>query len=150
MIDSLLTHLPDLVIALQDGAGGAEGAPGGEAAPGLFGNPLLMIAIMIAIFWFVVIAPDKKKRKEHQAMLDALSKGDQVMTTSGMFGKIVEAKEDVIVLQVADGVRLRFTRAAIQGRIEPEGGSKKDAKSTQDAQDTGADSSEGDAAKQAG
>ena len=53
-------------------------------------------------------------------MLDSLSKGDRVMTTSGIYGTVVTTSSEVVVVQVADNVRLRFARAAVQSVIEPE------------------------------
>ena len=130
MIDSistLLPHLvaPELLLALQATAPSAADG-GGEQAPGLFGNPLIMFALMGLIFWFVLIAPERKNRKRHQEMLGALKKGDLVMTTSGMYGKVVEVKDDVVVLQASEGVRLRFARAAVQSTLE--GDAKAEAK----------------------
>jgi|GEM_PF-246574 len=137
MIDSLSSLLSrlagsDFLIALQEAA---PGAADGEPSPGMFGNPLIMFALMGLIFWFVLIAPERKNRKRHQEMLGGLKKGDLVMTTSGMYGKVVEVKDDVIVLQASEGVRLRFARAAVQSTLEDgDGGKGKDkSASTEDA-----------------
>ena len=115
----LLTSL----LPLQD-----ETPAGNEPAPGLFGSGndmwILMIAI-VAIFYFVMIAPEKKQRRKREDMLGALKKGDKVMTTSGMFASVAQVQEDVVTLQVADGVRLRFSRAAIQDVIVDEGSKEK-------------------------
>ncbi|HED64101.1 MAG TPA: preprotein translocase subunit YajC [Planctomycetes bacterium] len=70
--------------------------------------------LVLGIFYFVMILPQNKQRKKREAMLDAMKKGDEVMTSSGIYGKIAMIQDDVITLQVADGVRLRFNRAAIQ------------------------------------
>lgn len=145
MIHSISSLLPDLlgsnlgsnlVLALQEGAaGGGAADAAGEQGGGIFGNPLMMFAMMGLIFWFVLIAPERKNRKRHQEMLNALSKGDLVMTTSGLYGKVVEVKEDVVVLQASDGVRLRFARAAVQTKLE--GDEKTEAKEA--AKDSGTD-----------
>lgn len=102
---------------------GEEGATEGESA-GL--NPIFLVVMMVAIFWFVVFAPERKNRKRQKSMLEALKKGDKVMTTSGLLGTIVQVMDDVVVLQVDEGVRLKFTRAAVQSTIEP-----KDSKATE-------------------
>lgn len=92
----------------------------GDPAPpsGGFGSFLPFILIGL-VFYFVLIAPDRKNRKKREAMLAELKKGDRVMTSSGMFGSVAQVQDDVVTLQVADGVRLRFSRQAIQSIIAP-------------------------------
>lgn len=91
----------------------AAGSPGG-----LFQFiPLLLVGVL---FFVLLILPERKKQKQRQAMLGALKKGDRVMTTAGMFGTVVSLSEEVVVLQVADGVRLRFTRQAVQSVVDEE------------------------------
>ncbi len=77
-------------------------------------NPMVFLVIG-ALFWFLILGPERKNRKKRQAMLDALSKGDEVMTTGGLFGRVSKVDEHEVILVVADGVRLRFSRAAVQG-----------------------------------
>ncbi len=94
-------------------------APAGEApanpTPGSgFPDPTPFLVIG-ALFWFLILGPERKNRKKRQAMLDALSKGDEVMTTGGLFGRVSKVDEHEVILVVADGVRLRFSRAAVQG-----------------------------------
>lgn len=103
MFLSLATHLA----VLLEGS-----APAPEAEEGA--NILLPLAAMGAIFYFLMIAPDRKQRKQRQAMLDELKKGDEVMTTGGIIGKVIEAREDRVTLQVADNTRLCFSRQAVQ------------------------------------
>lgn len=109
---------PTLFLAtlLQEAPATTDGKTGGSlwdlAIPAVF---------VIAIFYFVLIMPEKKKQRARQSMLSEMKKGDKVMTTSGMLGTVAQIKDDVITLQVADGVRLRFTRAAVQQILEPTG-----------------------------
>lgn len=96
-------------------------APGSEEAPpqGLFGGSFLVpMLLIVGIFYFVLIRPEKKKQKLREALLAGVKKGDRVMTSSGMFGTVAQVQEDVLTLQVADGVRVRFNRAAIQSILE--------------------------------
>ena len=86
----------------------AETPPSSPLASGWI--PIVLIG---AIFWFIVIAPERKQRREREAMLAALKKGDEVLTTGGLLGRITQVQDDVITLQVADGVRMRFLRSAI-------------------------------------
>lgn len=96
---------------------GGQGA--GAAAP----NPLMQfvpLVLIIAVFYFVMIGPERKQRKKREAMLAAVKKGDKVVTTGGMFATVAAVNEDVLTLQAADDVRLRFSRQAIAQVIEDE------------------------------
>ena len=79
------------------------------------------ILIIFAIFYFLLIAPARKRQKALQALISNLKKGDQVVTTGGLLGEISSVKDDSIVLKLADNVRVRVTRAAIAG-FEGSGG----------------------------
>lgn len=90
-----------------------------EPAPGLFGgNFLVPMVLIVGIFYFLLIRPEKRKQQTRDRMLKALKKGDKVMTTSGIFASVVAIQDDVATLQVAEGVRVRFSRAAIQTVVE--------------------------------
>jgi preprotein translocase subunit YajC len=110
--------MPPLLLTLfafQDGA-----TPQSPAAqPSLWTGPLVPLVLVGALFFFLLILPERKKQKQRQKMLDALKKGDRVMTTSGIHGSVVSTTPEVVVLQVAENVRLRFSRAAVQSVIEP-------------------------------
>ena len=110
--------LPPLLLLLlfQDSTTTTSSAP----APSIFSSQLIPIVAVGALFFFLLILPERKKQKQRKKMLDALKKGDRVMTSSGIFGTVVTATTEVAVLQVADNVRLRFSRTAIQSVIEAE------------------------------
>ena len=73
--------------------------------------PLILI---FAIMYFLLIRPQQKKMKEHQAMIEALRRGDQVVTQGGLIGKVVKVKEDnEIEVEIAEGVKVRVVRATI-------------------------------------
>jgi len=93
-----------------DAAGGDQPTGSGPAGLGMVW-PMLII---FAIFYVVMIGPERKARKKREAMLGELKKGDHVVTSSGLHGTVAILAEDVITLQVDEGVRLRFSRAAIQ------------------------------------
>jgi preprotein translocase subunit YajC len=76
--------------------------------------PLLAI---FAVFYFVLIGPERKNRKKREEMLKQIGKGDKVITTSGMYATVVTIQDDEVTLQIADNVRARFSRAAIQSVI---------------------------------
>ena len=113
----LLTN-PLLLALLQDPAPTTDDGP----------SMVFPLVAMAAIFWFVMIAPDRKARKQRKAMLDALKKGQEVMTTGGILGKVVEVRDDRVLLQVSDNARIHFSRAAIQTVLEPKTGKETDSK----------------------
>ena len=78
---------------------------------------LPMVAIF-AIFWFLMIRPQQKKAKELRAMLDALQKNDEVVTTGGVIGKVVKLNEQFVTLELSDNVEILIQRAAIGQRLE--------------------------------
>lgn len=82
---------------------------------------VLPIVVIVGIFWFLVIAPANKQRKKTEEMLAALKKGDEVITTGGIYGTIQNVENDVVHLRIADNVKIKISRAAVAGLA---GGSK--------------------------
>lgn len=83
------------------------------AATGNGMTSILMIVALIAIFYFFMIRPQSQKQKKINNFRAGLSKGDKVMTAGGIYGKIREVKEKVIVLEIADGVRITIDKNSI-------------------------------------
>lgn len=98
----------------------AMGAPPGGSSGGggssILGSLMLPIAIFV-IFYFLLIRPQQKSQKRHKELLGSLKKGDQVVTSGGIYGTIVKLRRDVVLLQVAENVRIRITRSAIASSI---------------------------------
>jgi preprotein translocase subunit YajC len=90
---------------------GQSGAPG-QSGGGAFGG-LLMILIIFGIFYFLLVRPQMKKQKQHQAMIGSLKKGDQVVTAGGIHGSVVGLKDDIVVLKIADQVKVEVSRNCI-------------------------------------
>jgi preprotein translocase subunit YajC len=94
-------------------------------------SPILMMLVMFAIFYFILIRPQAKKQKEHQAMLGRLGKGDEVITRGGVIGKITGVSDDnILVIELQEKVRVRIPRAYVEGKWEgkvPEGAAKSSA-----------------------
>ncbi|MBH2010555.1 MULTISPECIES: preprotein translocase subunit YajC [Thermomonas] len=82
------------------------------AAPSMM-STLLFPVILIAIMYFLMIRPQMKRQKEHKAMLDKLSKGDEVITSGGIAGTVVAMSDAFITVEVASGVQLRVQKGAI-------------------------------------
>jgi preprotein translocase subunit YajC len=82
-------------------------------------QPFLMMLVIFAIFYFLMIRPQVRKQKEHQAMLSKLGKGDEIITRGGIIGKITGVTDDgVLVLELQEKVRVRVPRAYVEGRWE--------------------------------
>ncbi|MBD3679220.1 MAG: preprotein translocase subunit YajC [Rhodobacteraceae bacterium] len=95
----------------------AAGAPGGA-----FGSFIPLILIFM-IMYFFLIRPQQQKMKQHQQMVDALRRGDQVITQGGIIGKVAKVKDDgEIEVEIADGVKVRVVRntiAQVLNKTEP-------------------------------
>jgi len=94
------------------------GPPADGAAPNPIITFLPFIAI-IAIFYFLIIRPQSKQRKETQKMLSALKKGDKIVTAGGIHGTIQSVDEHYVVVKVADNVKIKFNRASISSMVSP-------------------------------
>ena len=73
----------------------------------------LPIILMFAVFYFLMIRPQQKKAKEHKALIEALSKGDEVVTNSGMAGRIAKVGDDFVALEIATNVEIQIQKPAI-------------------------------------
>ena len=101
--------LPLLMGAPQGGEGQVQG-----------GDPflnLLPFAAIILIFYFLLIRPQSKKRKETEKMIAALKKGDKIVTIGGLYGTIQSVKETTVIIKADDNVKLEFLRSAISSVI---------------------------------
>ncbi len=89
-----------------------DAAPSGGAA-GSGWSTLIMIAILIVIFYFFMIRPQSQKQKKITEFRSSLKNGDKVMTAGGIYGRIREVKEKAVILEVADGVRIKVDISSI-------------------------------------
>lgn len=85
---------------------------GGSSGEGL-ASTLIMFALIIGIFYFMILRPQQKRQKERQKLLDSLKKGDRVVTAAGVYGTIAGLDDKTALVQVADNVKLKFERSAI-------------------------------------
>ena len=79
-------------------------------------NQIFLMAIIFGIFYFLLIRPQKTKEKEHQKMLDSLTKNDAVVTSAGIHGTIVNVKDKTIILRVDDNVKIEVEKSCISYR----------------------------------
>jgi preprotein translocase subunit YajC len=94
---------------------GTSGAGGAGGASGLLSTPLLPIILMLGIMWFLLIRPQQKKQKEHRDMIGNLKKGDLIITSGGLYGRITGLTDATITVEIADKVRVRVSRAHVSG-----------------------------------
>jgi preprotein translocase subunit YajC len=97
----------DVVFAMAPPPEGADGGGGG------FLTLLPPMIMMFAIFYFILIRPQQKKQKEVQKLLDDLKEGDNVVTLSGIHGTVKKLKDDTVMLQIADNVKIKINRTSI-------------------------------------
>ena len=96
----------------------AQAAAAG-GAPSML-STLLFPVILIGIMYFLMIRPQMKRQKEHRAMLEKLSRGDEVITNGGIAGSVVEIGESFITVEIANGVQVRLQKGAI-ANVLPKG-----------------------------
>jgi len=82
-------------------------------------GPLLFLLVVAVIFWLLMIRPAQRKARQQQALQAAVAVGDEVMTTSGIFGEVRALEEETVHLAIAEGVQIRVVRAAIARVVTP-------------------------------
>ncbi len=129
-----MLHTQLSLITFQDGTSTSVAPPtnttqqpalGGAPAEGTAQNEpsamtWLPFVLIFAVVWFMMINPERKNRKKREAMLGQLKKGDKVLTAAGLYGSVVQIQDQIVTLQIADGVRVRMNRGSIQQLEEDE------------------------------
>ena len=106
------------------------GVPAGAG----MGRTIIMLVLMLAIFYFMLIRPENKRKKEAEQMRSSVKKGDQITTIGGVIGTVVDVKENNIVLETsADQVRIEFAKWAISSNETATEAAKAEAKKAQEA-----------------
>ncbi|MBI5560861.1 MAG: preprotein translocase subunit YajC [Deltaproteobacteria bacterium] len=107
----MLYFFPAAIANAEDGLGGIASAFGGLSST--LGGFLPFI-VLILIFYFLLIRPQQKSAKQHAEMLRKIADGDNVVTRGGLYGRVVNVKEDALTLEIASNVRVKVDRNAIQ------------------------------------
>ena len=89
----------------------------GAAPAGAGAMPFIMMAVFVVIFYFLLIRPQQKKQKEHQAMLSKIGEGDEVVTAGGILGRVVTVGDQFLTLEIADGVRIKVQRFQVTSLV---------------------------------
>ena len=98
-----------------------------QAAPaaGAGITQLLFFGLLFAAMYFLMIAPQRKKQKEHEKMLTALGSGDEVVTNGGIYGTITNVKDDRFVVRIADNTKIEVGKSFISAVVSKAGAEKK-------------------------
>ena len=89
-------------------------SPDGSPVPSF-----VFLLLIIVVFYFFMIRPQMKRQKDLKTYREGLSKGDKIVTTGGIYGVVVNVKgeEGIVVLKIADGAKVEFSKAAVQAKI---------------------------------
>jgi preprotein translocase subunit YajC len=74
---------------------------------------LIVFGLIFVIFYFMIIRPQQKRQKERQKMLDALEKGDKILTAGGIYGTVVGIEDKTVLVQIADNVKVKVDRGSV-------------------------------------
>ena len=81
---------------------------------------LIMLVVFFAIFYFLLIRPQQKRMSEHKKLVDALARGDEIVTQGGLLGRVEEVGDSFVTLEIAPGVKIRVQKHAL-GAVLPKG-----------------------------
>lgn len=104
-----VAHAADLAFA-------AASPPGGAGGSSALLTQIVFFAAIFGIFYFLLIRPQQKQKRDREAMISAIKPGDRVVTSGGMHAVVMKVNEQTVVLRVADQVKMEFDRSAI-GRV---------------------------------
>jgi preprotein translocase subunit YajC len=91
----------------------AQNTGGSSAAQGQGSTQLIMLGLMVVMFYFLLIRPQQRQRKEQQARMESMQTGDKVITTAGIHGLIHNIKEKTVVIKIADSTMVEFDKSAV-------------------------------------
>ncbi|WP_437883545.1 preprotein translocase subunit YajC [Pseudomonas sp. LRF_L74] len=95
----------------------ADGAAPAAAAQGAGGFEWIFLVGFLVIFYLMIWRPQAKRAKEHKNLLGGLQKGDEVVTSAGIAGRVTKVADDFVVVEVADGVELKFQKQAVSATL---------------------------------
>jgi len=117
----MVSHIQELVLLLM-----SQDAPATQGCGGDSFSQLGPLFLMLPIFYFLVIGPARKEKQKHQTMLEALKRGDEIVTTSGMLATIVDIDDVFMTLEVSKGVKVKLLKGSIASRYAPKADPKKE------------------------
>jgi preprotein translocase subunit YajC len=102
-----------------------SGAPAAPSGPAALLTSFLPMVLLMAGFYFLFIAPQRKKQKAHEKMLAALQSGDEIITNGGIFGVITNVKDDRFVVRIADNTKIELGKGFVQTVVKSQAAEKK-------------------------
>ncbi len=96
----------------------AQTAGGSASGAGMIAQ-ILPLVLIFAVFWFLLIRPQQKRMKEHKAKIDAVKKGDQVVTGGGLVGKVVRVDDVYVDIELAPGMKVKAVKSTLSDLIDP-------------------------------
>lgn len=111
-----ITALNELPFSIAQAA-----APGGQSML----PSMIMFGLMFAAMYFLLIAPQRKKQKEHEKMLAALVSGDEIVTSGGIYGVITNVKEDRFIIRIAENTKIEIGKGFVQTVLKKSSGDSK-------------------------
>ena len=84
---------------------------------GLLGSPILLFGGMILLMWALLIRPQQRQQKQHKAMLAKIEKGDQIVTSGGIYGRVTGVTDDILTIEIAPRTNVKLSRSNIQSRV---------------------------------
>jgi preprotein translocase subunit YajC len=90
-----------------------------------FMQTIILFGLIFVIFYFMIIRPQQKRQKERQKMLDAVKKGDKIITSGGIHGSVIGVDEKTLLVQIADNVKVKVERGSVSGVIREAEGEEK-------------------------
>ena len=109
------------MVGIAHAAGPAAGAAGGFAS-------FIPLILIFVVFYFLLIRPQQKQAKQHQAFLDGLKKGNKIVTKGGIHGTITGITDNVVSLEIAKDIIVKVSRDAVGGALGKDGAAKKEEK----------------------
>jgi preprotein translocase subunit YajC len=102
-------------LLISDAHAQAAGAPAGAGY-----SQYLIIIVFVAVFYFLLIRPQQKRAKEHQALLSKLASGDEVITAGGVLGRVTDVDDSFVTVEIANGVRIKVQKSQVT-QLVPKG-----------------------------
>lgn len=107
ILNELEYHVTHILLLMAPPAGGNPDQGGSMI------STLIFFGLIFVIFYFMILRPQQKRQKERQKMIDSMKKGDKIVTSGGLHGKIVNVDDKTVLLDVGDNLKLKFERSAI-------------------------------------
>lgn len=101
-----------LLLMFMQPSGQGDGGGGGIT------GTLIMFGLIFVIFYFMIVRPQQRRQKERQKMLEALKKGDKVLTAGGIHGVIIGIEDKTVLVQIADGVKVKVDRGSVSAVVK--------------------------------